>query len=223
MTEYEELSIALLGEILGQLKQLNAAAEVRKPFVSYTKRIEDYPSFDWESIGAVILDSDDDGVCQVEHKGEVYSRRSPTNKFAPAIWFSRSAGKDSDGENQYVRLITFKKFDFEPEPIHRNTKKLFAQPAPRQVAPPPEPPAVVTENISREQATTIHKELKGAGIDSTVWMVEQGYKRLGMVQAKDYDAVLAAAKASAKAAQDPAVLAAKSLAGAMGGEVMADA
>jgi hypothetical protein len=98
-----------------------------------------------------------------------------------------------------------------------------AHAAPRQVAPPPEPPAVVTENISREQATAIHKELKGAGIDSTVWMVEQGYSRLGEVKAQDYAAVLAAAQASAKAAQDPAVLAAKALAGAMSGEVMADA
>jgi hypothetical protein len=218
VTEYEELSIALLGEILGQLKQLNAAAEVRKPHLCHTKRIEEYPTFDWEAFGAKVVERDDDGVCLVEFKGEIYSRRSPQNKFAPAIWFSRSDGKDEDGNTKYVKLVIFKKFDFEPEPIPAKARQ-YMQQSPRTVA-PPEPPAVVAENISREQATTIHKELKGAGIDSTAWMVEQGYERLGMVKAKDYAAVLAAAKASAKAAQDPAVLAAKSLAGAMGGEVV---
>jgi hypothetical protein len=35
-------------------------------------------------------------------------RRSPSNKYDPAIWFSRANGKDAEGNVQYLRLIVFK-------------------------------------------------------------------------------------------------------------------
>lgn len=221
MTEYEESSIALLGEILGQLKQLNAAAEVRKPHICHTKQIEEYSTFDWEAFGAKVVERDDDGVCLVEFKGEIYSRRSPQNKFAPAIWFSRSDGKDEDGNTKYVKLVIFKKFDFEPEPIPAKARQ-YMQQAPRAVAPPPEPPLSVSYATTAE-LKPISESLAKAGMDSDArkqWMRDNGASDLAKVPRGKLSALQAAAQASAKAAQDSAVLAAKSLAGAMGGEVV---
>jgi len=75
---------------------------------NYQRLLSEYPSFDWPSIGATVLNRDGDGVTAVEWNGQIFTRRSPDNYFASAIWFSRSAGKDSEGKNKYVRLITFK-------------------------------------------------------------------------------------------------------------------
>jgi hypothetical protein len=58
----------------------------------------------------------------IQWNGRVFTRRSPDNSFASAIWFSRSVGKDSDGKNKYVRLITFKPIS-ESGPIGVKAKK----------------------------------------------------------------------------------------------------
>jgi hypothetical protein len=75
---------------------------------NYQRLLSEYPSFDWPSIGATVLNRDGDGGTAIEWNGQIFTRRSPDNSFASAIWFSRSAGKDSEGKNKYVRLITFK-------------------------------------------------------------------------------------------------------------------
>jgi hypothetical protein len=59
--------------------------------------LSEYPTFDWPSIGATVLNRDDDGVTAVEWNGHVFTRRSPNNKFDVAVWFSRHLGQDSDG------------------------------------------------------------------------------------------------------------------------------
>jgi hypothetical protein len=59
--------------------------------------LSEYPTFDWPSIGATVLNRDDDGVTAVEWNGQVFTRRSPNNKFDAAVWFSRHLGQDSDG------------------------------------------------------------------------------------------------------------------------------
>jgi DdrB-like protein len=78
------------------------------PAPNYRRPLSDYRDFDWASIGAMVLKEDKDGATEVEWNGQVFTRRSPDNSFDAAIWFSRSAGKDADGKNKYVRLITFK-------------------------------------------------------------------------------------------------------------------
>jgi len=73
-------------------------------------------------VGATVLNRDDDGATVVEWNGQVFTRRSPNNKFDAAVWFSRCVGKDADGNNRYARLISFKGVS-EAEPIAAKTKK----------------------------------------------------------------------------------------------------
>jgi hypothetical protein len=89
---------------------------------NYQRLLSEYPSFDWPSIGATVLNRDGDGVTAVEWNGQIFTRRSPDNSFASAIWFSRSAGKYSEGKNKYVRLITFKPHS-ESGPIGAKAKR----------------------------------------------------------------------------------------------------
>jgi hypothetical protein len=78
------------------------------PAPNYRRPLSDYQDFDWASIGAIVLKEDSDGATEVEWNGQVFTRRSPQNSYDAAIWYSRSVGKDSDGKNKYLRLITFK-------------------------------------------------------------------------------------------------------------------
>jgi hypothetical protein len=62
------------------------------------------------AIGANIIDKDEFGPTVVSWCGHTYTRRYGSNKqYGAAIWFSRANGKNAAGENNYVRLITFKK------------------------------------------------------------------------------------------------------------------
>ncbi|MCI0661469.1 MAG: single-stranded DNA-binding protein, partial [Acidobacteria bacterium] len=92
------------------------------PAPNYQRPLSEYAGFDWASIGATILNRDDDGVTAVEWNGQVFTRRSPNNKFAEAVWFSRCVGKDAEGNNKYARLISFKAVS-EAEPIAAKAKK----------------------------------------------------------------------------------------------------
>jgi len=78
------------------------------PAPNYRRPLSDYQDFDWASIGAIVLKEDIDGATEVEWNGQVFTRRSPQNSYDAAIWYSRSVGKDSEGKNKYLRLITFK-------------------------------------------------------------------------------------------------------------------
>jgi hypothetical protein len=97
--------VASLHGIEANLRQMAISSNTTP---NYQRLLSEYPSFDWPSIGATVLNRDGDGVTAVEWNGQIFTRRSPDNSFASAIWFSRSAGKDSEGKNKYVRLITFK-------------------------------------------------------------------------------------------------------------------
>jgi hypothetical protein len=88
-----------------------SAPDIKRP-------IEEFKNFDWSSIGARVDKSDSYGAAVVSWKGQIYTRRSPQNKFGVAIWFSRCVGKEEDGANKYERLITFKPFsNIEAEPL----------------------------------------------------------------------------------------------------------
>ena len=83
----------------------------------YQFALKDFNSFDWSSIGAVVADRDIDGASAILWRNNIYVRRSPSNKFEEAIWFSRCTGRDEKGANIYERLITFKAIsDAEPLP-----------------------------------------------------------------------------------------------------------
>jgi hypothetical protein len=106
----------LLTQILAEMAQIKALLPRLAPNLTYP--IDRFSSFDWHSIGATVLERDRHGATVVSWAGRIYFRRSPSNKFDAAIWFSRCTGKGEDGTNSYERLVTFKavKFDVSPVP-----------------------------------------------------------------------------------------------------------
>lgn len=118
--------LALLGAIAGSLGEIARSLAPDAP--NYKRHISQFATFDWANIGATIIKSDAYGPSQIEWRDQVYTRRSPENKFGEAIWFSRPDGKDADGNTRYVRLITFKTFG-DAEPISRKAEAAAKQPA----------------------------------------------------------------------------------------------
>lgn len=69
--------------------------------------LSDYKAFDWATIGARVIYSDDDGVAAVQGAdGKIYSRRNKAD-FGNDVWYARGAGKDKDGKAKYKALIRF--------------------------------------------------------------------------------------------------------------------
>ncbi len=92
---------------------------------NYQYPLESFTTFDWTSIGATIVQNDQYGAAIVSWRGQQFVRRSPSNKFDPAIWFSRCVGKDDSGENRYERLVTFKPLSkVEVEAIPEKVRRL---------------------------------------------------------------------------------------------------
>jgi hypothetical protein len=135
--DHAEKLIVTLGQRIGEqngiLRAIAASlqgveAHLRQMAVSsntapnYQRLLSEYPTFDWSSIGATMLNRDGDGVTAVEWNGQVFTRRSPSNKFTEAIWFSRHLGQDADGNKRYARLISFRALS-DAEPIAAKAKK----------------------------------------------------------------------------------------------------
>jgi len=112
MSDVDEKLIVKLGQRITELTEIlrmiavslqGVEAHLRQMAISsntapnYQRLLSEYPTFDWASIGATVLNRDGDGVTSVEWNGQVFTRRSPSNKFQCAIWFSRHLGQDSDG------------------------------------------------------------------------------------------------------------------------------
>lgn len=144
-----DLQTEFLGEMLNRVRRIEGSMEriaialekiargnePEEP--NYVKPIEDFRAFDWEIIGASIVQQDADGPTHVEHGGFIWTRRSPQNKFDPAIWFSRPAGKDADGNVKYLRLITFRPIK-EADPLSRKAAEMAqAQPERKPATPAP--------------------------------------------------------------------------------------
>ena len=110
-------------ELLERLVHLVEQRPMAAP--GYEASLASFAQFDWRSIGAAIAETDTDGVSLVTWRGFLFRRRSADNKFAPAIWFSRSCGKDEAGNNRYERLITFKQVN-EIEPLPPKVKQQAA-------------------------------------------------------------------------------------------------
>lgn len=74
-----------------------------------SKPLADYPTFDWGTIGATVIDSDRDGATTVEWKNRQFTRRRGNPDYEPVVYFSRGIGKDKEtGKNLYEWLITFR-------------------------------------------------------------------------------------------------------------------
>lgn len=92
---------------------------------NYQQPLESFAQFDWSTIAATVERSDQYGAAIISWRGLQFVRRSPSNKFGEAIWFSRCTGKGEDGENRYERLITFKAVSrVEVEPLPEKVLRL---------------------------------------------------------------------------------------------------
>lgn len=112
---FSEQIFEQLKRIAEALEKIARGSEPEEP--NLVRPIEDYRGFDWASIGASIVRQDADGPTHLEHNGFLWLRRSPQNKFDGAIWYSRPAGKDADGNIRYLRLISFREIkDVDPLP-----------------------------------------------------------------------------------------------------------
>ena len=90
-----------IANALERMAPQNAAAP------NYQRLLEEFPTFDWDSIGAEVVKGDRYGAGVVIWQGKQFVRRSPENEFGAAVWFARCIGKDESGRNKYERLITF--------------------------------------------------------------------------------------------------------------------
>lgn len=143
----DERIIPLLERIAVSLERLANDGKPAAP--NLTRPMEEYAGFDWSAIGAEIVKRDDDGPTHIQHNGVLYTRRSPVNKFDPAIWYSAPAGKDDEGNTAYVRLITFKSLG-DADPLPSKLTGEIKQPVEREswgkekskvTPPPPAPPS----------------------------------------------------------------------------------
>jgi hypothetical protein len=121
-TDPSEALYLIAASLQGIEASLRQIALSTNPAPNYQRLLSEYPGFDWTSIGATILKEDRDGVTTVEWNGQVFTRRAPSNKFGAPVWYSRCTGKDTDGNNRYARLITFKGAA-EAEPIAGKARK----------------------------------------------------------------------------------------------------
>jgi len=130
-----ERLLALLGAIADSLGRL-AGERDGESAPDWEFPIESYAGFDWVSHGAQVIATDSDGPTVVQWGGKNFKRRSPDNAFDPAIWFSHCIGKTEDGRNEYVRLVTFRKFkEDDVQPLGRKAERYVAQPPPAATLP----------------------------------------------------------------------------------------
>jgi hypothetical protein len=122
ISEQNEIFRMIAASLEGIESHLRQIAISSNPAPNYQRSLNEYPTFDWSSIGATVLDRDGDGATSVEWNGQVFTRRSPNNKFDAAVWFSRHLGQDSDGNKRYARLINFRDLS-DAEPIAAKAKK----------------------------------------------------------------------------------------------------
>ena len=73
------LALERIAEAVERLAPASTAAP------NYTYPLESFSSFDWASINATVVQSDQYGAAIVSWKGQQFVRRSPSNKFDPAI------------------------------------------------------------------------------------------------------------------------------------------
>jgi hypothetical protein len=118
--KYALLMIHQLTRLADAVERLARGNEPEEP--NYIRPIEEYQGFDWTAISASVVHQDPDGPTHIEWGGVLWTRRSPKNKYEPAIWFSRAAGKDVEGNVKYLRLITFRTIG-EADPLPDKAKQ----------------------------------------------------------------------------------------------------
>ena len=161
----------LLGELIATLRELKPQAPLA---LNMQFPIEEFAHFDWAQIGARVVKHDEDGPTVVERDGHQYRRRSPQNKFTPAVWYSRCVGKDDQGNaNAYEKLVSFVEIkDDQVDPISAKAKQAMnrasaaqasaASAATTETAAATKPAETATAELRQKQAlvASVQKELE---------------------------------------------------------------
>jgi len=107
MSEYARSSSDdILTTIARQLTRIADALEADRPAPGYRAPLAMYPTWDWSTIDATVVESDAIGATVVTWGHHTFTRRTHP-KFGNDVWFSRGAGRDEEGAVRYERLITF--------------------------------------------------------------------------------------------------------------------
>ena len=77
VNEQNEILRMIAASLQGVESHLRQMAASSNPAPNYQRLLGEYPTFDWNSIGATVLNRDGDGVTAVEWNGQVFTRRSP--------------------------------------------------------------------------------------------------------------------------------------------------
>jgi len=122
----DETQIERLFQVLERLTQaLELLCPEKKP-PNYTFALEDFKTFDWDSIGARVYKVDQYGAAIVVWNEKQYVRRSPENAYGSTIYFSRCVGRDESGKNVYERLIKFQPLsEVKVRPISRDAESII--------------------------------------------------------------------------------------------------
>lgn len=108
-------------ELLSLKKLINSLAHEQ----NWKRLLTEYKTFNWESIGAIIIEADEHGPTVVEWNMHRYQRRSPENKYGADIWYSRAAGRDESGDINYIRLITFTGDRYQVDDLSQSAKYMM--------------------------------------------------------------------------------------------------
>ena len=119
--------LAFLNLIAFSLEKIANQGQPIEP--NFVRPLVDFATFDWSSIGAEVISTDEYGPTHVNFDGTIWTRRSPANKYEPVIFFSRAIGKDDAGNTRYLRLITFREIK-EAEPVSNRIAGKTHPPAP---------------------------------------------------------------------------------------------
>ena len=107
-------------------KQNEKGPRLRRP-------LSTYPNFDWASINAQVVAKDTHGATIVKSRERIWKRYTHTS-YGADLWFSCGTGKDAQGKNTFIRLVTFvaprdDSDTIEPLP-QKVSQALTAQPSP---------------------------------------------------------------------------------------------
>jgi hypothetical protein len=102
-----EKMIIKMGKMVAALSKATEDAANAQRKLPFIRPFEMWRTFNWESIGARVAATDDDGVSMVEWNRDMYTRRSGSGKFGNAVWYSRSTGMSESGA-EYEVLIRFR-------------------------------------------------------------------------------------------------------------------
>ena len=168
----ESFQAELLSSLRRIANALERLANDGKPIVpDLRKPISEYKNFDWSTIDASVIARDADGPTHLEWGGFVWMRRSPSNKYAPAIWFSRCIGKNEEGDNQYGTLIKFEQ-PKDVESVSKKAAQAAEESAPKAPAQPPATPGRLVDPVAEYITWATGKELN-LSREAAQWVLDQ--------------------------------------------------